>query len=306
MPGKRWIIASRNGGSETPSPPGLNSSSVTLARMRADRRRRWPLVAAGVVVALGLAATVEAQFGRRSFFGPRLATAADFDGKWHFCRLVYSSGFRGGGWDTDYPNADINLSIRLSELTRTDVSMQPNGYPNHLLVRPDSDELFQCPFLLASAPEDMLLSPVEAARLREYFLKGGFLWVDDFWGSWDWQAWEAQIRKVFPASEYAIIDLPPDHALFRTQFEVTEVPQIPNVNFWLRTGGMTSERGIDSATPRARAITDEEGRVMVLATHNTDISDSWEREATDPRYFYAVGPDGYAFGINAVLYTMMH
>jgi hypothetical protein len=271
------------------------------------RRRTW-LIATCVVAALACAATVEAQFGLRSFFGPRLAVPDDFDGRWHFCRAVYQSGFGrgGGGWTTDYPDADINLSIRLSELTRTDVSAQPNGYPNHLLVELDSDELFQCPFLLMASPNRVLLSPLEAQSLREYLLKGGFLWVDDFWGTFAWQDWEAQIRKVFPANERPIIELPMDHPLFRTQFEVTEVPQIPNVNFWLRTGGLTSEQGLDSATPHARAITDDHDRVMVLMTHNTDISDSWEREATDPRYFYAVGPQGYAFGINAVLYTMMH
>jgi hypothetical protein len=184
--------------------------------------------------------------------------------------------------------------------------MGPSGRPNHLLVQLSSDELFQCPFVLMAAPGRALFSQIEADRLREYLLKGGFLWVDDFWGTFQWESWAQQIRKVFPASDYAIIDLPIDHPIFRTQFKVSGVPQIPNVNFWLRTGGQTSEQGADSAEPHARAITDEQGRVMVLMTHNTDISDSWEREATDPRYFYAVGPSGYAFGINAVLYTMMH
>ncbi len=279
--------------------------------MRAIASRRRVLgVAAALLVALGLAATAHAQFGfgRRDFFEPILASPDDFDGRWHFCRAVYQSSFgRGGGnWTTDYPNADINLSIRLSELTRTDVSFGAGGRPNHLLVRLDSDELFQCPFLLMAAPGRALFNEVEVDRLREYLLKGGFLWVDDFWGTAQWLAWEQQIRKVFPAAEYEIVDLPLDHPIFQTQFVVTEIPQIPNVNFWLRTGGQTSEQGYDSAVPHARAITDGAGRVMVFMTHNTDISDSWEREATDPRYFYAVGPAGYAFAINAVLYTMMH
>jgi len=279
--------------------------------MRTPGGLRWMRVAAGLVAAIALAATAQAQFGlgRRDFFGPRLASADDFDGRWHFCRVVYQSNFgrRGGGsWTTDYPDADINLSIRLSELTRTDVSFDAAGRPNHLLVRLDSDELFSCPFLLMSAPGSAFFDDIEAAHLKEYLLKGGFLWVDDFWGTAQWLAWEQQIRKVFPASERDIVDLPLDHPIFRTQFEVTEVPQIPNVNFWLRTGGQTSEQGYDSAVPHARAILDDMGRVMVFMTHNTDISDSWEREATDPRYFYAVGPKGYAFAINAVLYTMLH
>ena len=28
----------------------------------------------------------------------------------------------------------------------------------------------------------LFFSDVDAARLRSYLLKGGFLWVDDFWG----------------------------------------------------------------------------------------------------------------------------
>ena len=40
---------------------------------------------------------------------------------------------------------------------------------------------------------------------------------------------------------------------------------------------------------------------MVFMTHNTDIGDSWEREADDPTFFYTFGVPGYAFGINVLL-----
>ena len=125
----------------------------------------------------------------------------------------------------------------------------------------------------------------EAARLREHLLKGGFLWVDDFWGSYAWSVWASQIRKVFPPGDYPMVDLPPDHPLYQTQFVVAQTPQIPNIGFWLGTG-TTSERGADSAEVHTRAILDRDGRVMVLMTHNTDLGDSWEREADDPTYFY--------------------
>jgi hypothetical protein len=198
------------------------------------------------------------------------------------------------------------MSIRLSELTRTRVSFAPNGQPNHLLVRPLDDELFQCPFLMMAAPGSASFEPDEAARLREHLLKGGFLWADDFWGSYQWAQWVSQIRKVFPPDQFSIVDLPLDHPLLRTQFEVKEIPQIPNIGFFTRTGGGTSEQGADSAEPHARMIPDASGRVMVLMTHNTDISDSWEREGDDPHYFYTFGPRGYAFGINALLYALTH
>ena len=264
-----------------------------------------------IVVLAGLAAvaagvTAHAQF-RRGGFTVRLAGPESFDGGFQFCRVAYNSSFMGdgGGWTTDYPNAEINLSIRLSELTRTPVSLIGGGYPNHLVVRLTDPELFQCPFVMMLEVGSLFFDDVEAAALRQYLLKGGFLWVDDFWGSYAWEWWENQLRKVFPRTEYSIVDLTPDHPLFSSQFVVDAVPQIPSINFFLSTGG-TSERYADSAEPHAWAILDAHDRIMVLMTHNTDISDSWEREGDDPRYFYTFGPRGYAFGINVVLYSLTH
>jgi hypothetical protein len=100
-------------------------------------------------------------------------------------------------------------------------------------------------------------------------------------------------------------DLPKDHPLFHSQFNVTKVAQIPSINFWYGSGG-TSERGADSAIPHAMSVADEKGRMMVLVTFNTDFGDSWEREGDDPNYFYTFSVDGYAFGVNALLYAMSH
>ncbi len=265
-----------------------------------------------VLIALAIAfvaasGVAEGQFGRR-FFEPRVAAYGDFDGQFHYCRMVYRSAFngRGGSWTTDYPRADINMSIRLSELTKIDVSKDGTGQPNHLLVRLGGDELFQCPLVIMSAPGRALINDAEAPKLREYLLKGGMLWTDDFWGTYQWQHWIGQLRKVLPAGEYPIFDLSLDHMLFRTQFEVTEIPQIPNIGFFIRSGGGTSEQGADSAVPTLRAIADSAGRLMVLMTHNTDIQDSWEREGDDASYFYAFSPRGYAFGINVFLYALTH
>jgi len=238
----------------------------------------------------------------------RVATPEAFDGGFNFCRGMYQSGRfgRGGGWSTDYPSADINLSIRLAELTKTRVSFDPAGGPNHLVVRLTDPELFQCPFLLMAEVGSLHFDEQEAEQLRSYLLKGGFLWVDDFWGSQAWDNWEYEISKVLPPAEFPIRELGPDHPLLRTQFQLTGIPQIPAINFWLGSGGLTSERGADSAEVNARTISDAHGRVMVLMTHNTDISDSWEREGEDPRYFRQFSVDGYAVAINTLLYTMMH
>jgi hypothetical protein len=260
-----------------------------------------------VLLALAVSAGAAAQFNR-GLFGVRLARPGDFDGKFHFCRLVYdtaASRDQGGSWRTDWPNADINMSIRLSELTKTNVSFT-SGSPNPLLVRPTDDVLFQCPMVIMTAPGSAFFDDTDAARLREFLMKGGFLWADDSWGSYQWEQWESQITKVLPPPEFEIVDLPMDHPLLHAQFVVTEIPQIPNIGYFRRSGGDTSERGEDSATPMARMITDDTGRILVFMTHNTDISDSWEREGEDASYFYAFSPRGYALGINVFLYALTH
>jgi len=270
------------------------------------RPGRNATIAVILVAVCLLAAAGEAQFRRGG--QPRTARPDDFDGAFHFCRAWFRSDFRGdgGNWSVDYPRADINLSIRLGELTKIPISKDGEGYPNHLIVRLTDDELYECPFIMMTEVGSAMFDDKEAARLKDYLLKGGFLWVDDFWGTYAWEFWMGTFRKVLPAGEYPVFDLPPDHPLFHTQFEVTKVPQIPNIGFFIGSGGGTSERGADSAVAHARGVVDKNGRLMVLMTHNTDLGDSWEREGDDPRYFYAVGPNGYAFGINVVLYALTH
>jgi hypothetical protein len=236
-----------------------------------------------------------------------LARPDSFDGRFHYCRAVYRPNPRGdgGSWLTDYPLADIDLSVRVSELTKIAVSFDGDGKPRHLIVRLTDDELFQCPVILMQEVGRLYFTAEDAARLRTYLQKGGFLWVDDFWGSYAWQIWEAEIRKVFPAPDYPIVDLPPEHPLYHTMFDLPGVPQIPGIGTWL-SRGTTSERGADSAQVHARAISDPQGRVMVFMTHNTDVSDSWEREGEDPQYFYRFSIDGYRVAVNVLLYAMTH
>jgi hypothetical protein len=276
--------------------------------MQVSRRPSWAVTVAAILAGLMVAAVAEAQFGRGfSRFNARIATAEDHDGAFHFCRAWFRSAMNGdgGNWSVDYPQADINLSIRLAELTRTPVSHDSSDEPNHLIVRLTDDTLFQCPFIMMTEVGSASFNEQEAARLREYLLKGGFLWVDDFWGSYAWSVWASQIRKVFEPPDFPIVDIPADHPLYSTQFVVPQTPQIPNIGHWLDTG-TTSERGSDSLDVHTRAILDKDGRIMVLMTHNTDLGDSWEREAEDPTYFYQFSVKGYAFGINVLLYTLTH
>ena len=261
------------------------------------------------LAALAVAAGVEAQF-RRGLVNPRVAIDEDFDSSFQFCRIAFRGDPRGdgGGWDVDSPWAEVNLSIRLSELTKTSIKRRPSGEPHFLLMRLTDDVLFRCPFIMMTEVGNAFIDETEAERLRTYLRKGGFLWADDFWGTEAWEWWEVQFRKVLPADEYEIVDLPGDHPLFRSQFEIKSgsAPQIAAIGRWIQLGGGTSERGADSAVVHTRAVLDAQGNIMVLMTHNTDLGDSFEREAEDPTYFSTMSVPGYAFGINTLLYAFTH
>ena len=271
------------------------------------------LVAVALVFALASAAAAQfgGGFGR---FGPRgypakFPSADSFGHGFNFCRAAYTSGRReagGQGWSTDYPDAELNFSIRLSELTKTRVSKDTHGQPEHLVVRLTEDALYQCPYLHMEDVGTASLTEAEVQGLRRFLLKGGFLWADDYWGTYAMHNWLSQLARVLPPSEYPVQDIPLDHPIFKSMFEVKTLPQIPSIQFWRTSGGGTSERGSDSTTPTVRGVIDRHGNVIVLMTHNTDISDAWEREGEDPRFFYKFSPDGYAVGINVVLYALTH
>ena len=282
---------------------------MTVARLRTAVR---PAVAVALAVALvtvaGLGVEVAAR-QRRLGMSNRIPqpTESSFDGRFNFCRIAFQTGRRrGSGWSVDYPRADVNLSIRLSELTRTRVSFDGEHEPRHFVLTLTDPSLFRCPFVMMTEPGGLVLDDAEVLPLRQYLQKGGFMWADDFWGTAAWEGFEEEMRRVLPTDQYQLRDLDPSHPIFHTQFPVADVKQIPSINFWGGTGGGTSENGSDSRVPHARAFVDTEGRILVLATHNTDYGDSWEREGDDPDYFYTFSVDGYAFGINVVLYALTH
>ena len=225
------------------------------------------------------------------------------------CHMLYNSVRResnGSGWRTDYPWAQRNLLIRLSELTKTRVSWQQQGVPHVWLVRLTDPALFGCPYLMASDVGTIGLSPEETDGLRRYLQKGGFLWVDDFWGDAAWEHWTRELGRALPPAAYSIEDVPLTDSIFRTMLVVKRIPQVPGIGFWRAGNGTTSERGAETAVPHLRAIRDRHGRIIAVMTHNTDLSNSWERETEDPAYFYQFSIEGYALGINILLYAMTH
>jgi hypothetical protein len=241
----------------------------------------------------------------------RFATPEDLETSgFTFCRLHYTSvraEALGHGWNTDYPNSDINFMLRLSQLTRAQVNLDGNGAPTHVVVRATDDLLFSCPFVFMSDVGTVGFDDLEVERLRDYLLAGGFLYVDDFWGEAAWEHWSGEIGKVLPPERYPIVDIPGDHELFKTLYRIDEVPQVPSIQHWYWSGGTTSERGWESEQPHCRGISDRDGRLMVVMTHNTDIADGWEREGEDEEFFALFSvPKAYPMGINIVLYALTH
>jgi hypothetical protein len=229
------------------------------------------------------------------------------DGAFTVCKWMFRSerSEPGGiGWSTDYPFGEINLLTRLSEVSRVRVSRDGAGAVNYWVVRLTDDQLFECPMLLGSDVGTAGLSNVEVQRLREYLLKGGFLWVDDFWGTRAWEQWRSQIAKVLP--EFPILEVTADNPIRQAMFPIKEVKQVPSIFSWGGPGSDPRERGSDSPHADFRAIADAHGRIMVAMTHNTDIGDSMEREGDDPQYFAEYSREGYAIATNIAVYALTH
>lgn len=225
-----------------------------------------------------------------------------------FTRIRYSGGRGfggygrrgggGGGWHTDAPDSDLNLSYRLQQMTS--LRVDPNGrYLN--LTDP---ELADFPWIYIAEPGGLNFTEPEAQALRKYLQNGGFLWFDDFWGSEAWENVEREMKRVLPERSFTETTL--DHPIYHCVFEIKSKGQVPGIGTW-RGYGETSERGEDSAVVHHRVILDDKGRIMALATHNTDNGDGWEREGEDAEYFKRFAEQiSYPLGINVIFYVMTH
>jgi len=224
-----------------------------------------------------------------------------------FTRIEYDShggsyGWRGGRggsrgkWRTDYPDADLNLSFRLKELTSLEVD------PNGKIIRLTDPELFDQPFIYIIEPGHLQFNEEEVVALRRYLNKGGFLMVDDFWGEAEWDNFYQQMKRVFPEREPT--EVPLEHEIFHIVYDLEKKPQIPSINHYM--SGMRTERP-DAQFPHYRGIFDDDGRMMAFICHNTDLGDGWEREGVDKGYFETYSePYAYPLGINIVTYAMTH
>jgi hypothetical protein len=200
----------------------------------------------------------------------------------------------GTSWAVDYPRADRRLAMILRRLTRLDVRSveQPVNLD-------DGDDVYHWPFLMAGLPGSWDLSEAQAAKLRDYLLRGGFLLCDSFFGTREWAGFVAGMRRVFP--DRAIIDLPDDHPIFHNVYDLRQKHQIAN---WQALGRGEGYRA-DGAEPHWRGIEDDAGRLMVVIAFNNDLGDSWQR-ADEPDYPAEDVNLGLRLGVNVAVYALTH
>jgi hypothetical protein len=233
--------------------------------------------------------------------GPRL-DPTETPGRWPFywTRAIYSGYSRGygrrssGSWATDYPKADQQFLVVLNRLVRL------NAYGWENAVHLADPNLRRFPVLYAVEVGRMDLTEAEVEGLRNYLEAGGFLIVDDFWGTREWQQFEYNIRRVLPDSP--IVDLPLDHPLFSAYYDIEEVLQVPNRSN-AAYGYQTHER--DGYVPYVRGIYDGHGRLSVVINWNTDLGDAWEW-AESPYYPLVYSTFAYEMGANMIVYGMSH
>jgi hypothetical protein len=255
-----------------------------------------PISAVVLLLALSLGLFAQrGNRGRQSYYSGGPSVPSEF----YFSRLQFNSvygggGFRGGGvWDQDYPKADNDCLVALRRLTRI-------NSPSPLNVADmDSDHLFDYPWIYSINPEYWALSDAEAKRLHDYLLKGGFLMVDHFHGTDDWERFMAAIRQVLPDAQ--VEDLTDTDEIYHVLYDINERFQIPGEQYV--NSGRTYEK--DGYVAKWRAIRNSHGRIMVAICHNMHLGDAWEHsdEASYPEKF-----SGLAFRIvlNYITYAMTH
>ena len=217
--------------------------------------------------------------------------------EFYFTRVIYGGQVDedfGPRWAVDYPKADQQFLIALKRLSGVD------AFPSEHALKVDTERLHEFPFLYVLEVGSLTLSDAERTQLRNFLMAGGFMVVDDFWGSWEWENFEAQMRQLLP--EFPIVEVPLEHPVFHAFYDIPAIVQVPNV-YQGTVGGQTHE--YDGVIPRARGIFDAEGRLMVLINWNTDLGDGWEW-ADHPQYPLKFSTYAYEMGINFVIYGMTY
>jgi hypothetical protein len=206
--------------------------------------------------------------------------------------LFWTQGYTS--WTQDYPRSDRHFAQALRRLTR--IHARSVEQPINL---DDGDDVFYYPWLFAGEMGDWKLTDAQAAKLREYLLRGGFLMLDDFWGTREWERFAETMNRVFP--DRPVVEIDNADAVFHTVYDLDDRYQIPGE--WALHRGTTYRN--DGAVARWRGIYDDRRRLMVAIVFNSDLGDSWEW-ADDPEYPEKYSALGIRIGVNYTVYPMTH
>jgi len=214
------------------------------------------------------------------------------------------------GWWVDYPDADLNFSYRLQQLTSVVTD------PDARVLKLTNPGLTDYPLLYMEHAGYLRLSEEEVGALRRYLQSGGALFVNDFWGEEEWDGFAGEMNRVLPGRPWT--ELTAEHSVFHSVFElrgpVTRL-QVPTIQFWNESHDPADPsshlqriyRGEGSEQMHVRALFDERQRMQILAVLNSDVSDGWEREGENELYFNRFSEKvAYPLGINIIFYLMTH
>jgi Domain of unknown function (DUF4159) len=220
--------------------------------------------------------------------------------EWVFARFMYRavpagwSSMRLPNWTIDYPRSDRHLSAAVRRLTR----VQARSVEEPVAAE-DADDIYNYPWLYAVEVGHWDLTDLQAAKLRDYLLRGGFFMCDDFHGTREWEVFAASMKKVFPTRP--IVEIPDNDPIFHTVYDLDDRYQVPGEQF-VYTGRTYEKDGFEA---RWRGVYDDKGRLMAAICHNMDLGDSWEH-ADNPIYPEKYSALGFRIGVNYLVYAMTH
>jgi hypothetical protein len=223
------------------------------------------------------------------------AAAVAYDGRFTFARIRFEplgggASFWGGEdpkWDHDFPRAERNFARILAEVT----AIRPFMDGGTVLAL-DDPELFKFPVAYLCEPGFWSPTDREAAALRAYLTKGGFIIFDDFFGA-HWDNFEASMRRVLPQARLVRLDA--SHPIFDAFYHIPDPA----------AGASPYGRRRPPEFYGIFEDNDPGRRLLAIANYNNDVGEDWEWSDTG-QLPVDVTNHAYKLGVNYVVYGMTH
>lgn len=231
---------------------------------------------------------------------------AHVNSEWTFARMMFpggeNDGYRGRYdgdwrqgltlWTQDFPRADRHFALAVRRLTRIDARSV-----EQCVNLDEGNDVYNWPWLYAVQVGEWGITDAQAAKLRDYLLRGGFFVADDLHGTLEWSVFQESMKRVFP--DRSIVEIPDSDAIFHTAYDLDDRYQVVGHEH------LAQGHKLDGYVAHWRGIYDDKGRIMVAISANSDLGDSWEW-ADDPSYPEKFSALGMRLGINYIIYAMTH